>query len=426
VIILNAALRGRAGTWDVHMDDGIFSSVVASSADSGRRDDRSDAEVFDAAGRLVVEPFVDAHVHLDYANTVGRPRANESGTLFEGIQIWAERKELGLNDFDEIYRSALAATRSEAANGTGFIRSQVDVTDPDLTGLRAILQLRADVKDWMEIQVVAFPQNTVLSFPDGPRLLERALEMGADVVGGIPHTEASREDGVASLRLIFDLAEKFGVPIDVHCDEIDDDQSRFVEVMAALASKRELGAPVVASHAVAMAYYSSSYLAKLLPQLAAADLHFAVCPTENLQLQGWDMVPAPRGVAPIRRLAEAGLNVAFGQDSIADPFYALGEGKLLRILDAGLHVGHMLTEGHLARALDFITGNGAKNLGIVDRYGIEEGKPANSIVVDCSTDEEAVRYQADVLCSVHNGGTVFTREPATYTAAMDGFAEADR
>jgi cytosine/creatinine deaminase len=422
VIIRNAALRGRPGTWDLHMDDGIFRSVVPRPDESARREGDADGEVFDAGGRLVVEPFVDAHVHLDYANTVGRPRANRSGTLFEGIQIWAERKEQGLNDVDEVYRSALAATRSEAAHGTGFIRSHVDVTDPKLTGLKAILQLRDDVRDWMEIQIVAFPQNTVLSFPDGPRLLERALEMGADVIGGIPHTEATREDGVASLRMIFDLAERYDVPVDVHCDEIDDGQSRFVEVMAALAAERGLDAPVVASHAVAMAYYTHSYFAKLVPQLLAAGLHFAVCPTENLQLQGWGIHPTPRGVAPIRQLAESGLNVAFGQDSIADPFYALGEGNLLRILDAGLHVGHMLTEDHLARALDFITHNGARNLGITDRYGIEEGRPAHCIVLDCSTDEEAVRHQADVLCSVHNGRTVFTRTPAAYTATMDGFA----
>ncbi len=426
MIISNAVLRGRRGAWDIHIDEGRFRSIVSSRAGADDAGPDPDSGSFDAGGRLVVEPFVDAHVHLDYANTVGRPRTNRSGTLFEGIQIWAERKEAGLNDHDEIYRSALAATRSEAANGTGFIRTHVDVTDPDLTGLRAVLQLREDVRAWMDIQVVAFPQNTLLTFPGGPRLVERALERGADVIGGIPHTEATREDGVASLRLVFDLAERYGVPIDVHCDEIDDDQSRFVEVMAALTRQRGPDVPVVASHVVAMAYYAPSYLDKLLPELVAAPLQFAVCPTENLQLQGWGAVPAPRGVAPVRRLVDAGLNVAFGQDSIADPFYALGEGNLLRILDAGLHVAHMLTGQHLGRALDLITVNGARNLGLGDRYGIEEGRPAHCIVLDCTTDEEAVRYQPDVLCSVHGGRTVFTRRPAAYTSTMPGFADAAR
>ena len=422
MIITNAALRGREGTWDVHIENANFGSIVASPADSDNRDGSSDADLFDAAGRLVVEPFVDAHVHLDYSNTVGRPRPNESGTLFEAIEIWAERKVKGLNDFDEIYRNALAAARSEAANGTGFIRSHVDVTDPELTALKAILQLREDVKDWIEIQIVAFPQNTVLSFRDGPQLLEQALEMGADGIGGIPHNEGTPEDGVASLRIIFDLAEKYGVPIDVHCDEIDDEQSRFVEVMAAFASKHTLDVPVTASHAVAMDYYNNSYMAKLTPKLLAAGLNFAICPNENLQLQGWGMVPMPRGVAPIKRLVESGLTVAFGQDSIADPFYPLGDGNMLRILDVGLHVGHMLSDTHLSRALDFITSNGAKNLGISDRYGIVEGKPANCIVLDCSTDKEAISCQPDVLCSVHNGKTVFTRKPAAYMTTMDGFA----
>jgi cytosine/adenosine deaminase-related metal-dependent hydrolase len=422
VIITNAALRGREGTWDVHIENGNFGSIVASRADSDRRGARTDADQFDAAGRLVVEPFVDAHVHLDYANTVGRPRANESGTLFEAIEIWAERKKMGLNSFDEIYQNALAAARSEAANGTGFIRSHVDVTDPELTALKAILQLRDDVKKWIDIQVVAFPQNTVLSFPDGPRLLEQALEMGADAVGGIPHNEATREDGVASLKIIFDLAKKYSVPVDVHCDEIDDEHSRFVEEMAAFTSKYELDVPVTASHAVAMAYYNTSYMAKLTPKLVAAELNFAICPNENLQLQGWGMAPMPRGVAPIKRLTEAGLNIAFGQDSIADPFYPLGEGNMLRILDVGLHVGHMLSDADLSHALQFITSHGAKNLGISDRYGIAEGKPANCIVLDCSTDKDAVQYRADVLCSVHNGKTVFTRKPAAYMTMMDGFA----
>jgi cytosine/creatinine deaminase len=190
--------------------------------------------------------------------------------------------------------------------------------------------LREDVKDWIEIQVVAFPQNTVLSFPGGPDLLEQALEIGADVIGGIPHNEATREDGVASLRIIFDLAEKYGVPVDVHCDEIDDEQSRFVEEMAAVAAKYDIDAPVTASHAVAMAYSNNSYMSKLTSKLVAADINFAICPTENLQLQGWGMVPMPRGVAPIKRLTESGLNIALGQDSIADPFYPLG----------GQHVAH--------------------------------------------------------------------------------------
>lgn len=422
MIITNATVKGREGHWDIHIDGGVFGAIVPAGERSPATSDAAGADDVDAAGRLVVPPFVDAHVHLDYARTDGRIRHNESGTLFEATDIRAEQKRRGLISFDEVYRNALSAARLAVSKGTGFIRSHVDTTEEGLTSLKALLQLREDVRDWVHIQVVAFPQNTVLSYPHGLELLEQALAMGADAVGGVPHLEATREDGVTSLERIFDLAEKYGVPIDVHCDEIDDEQSRFVEVMAALASKRQLDVSVTASHAVAMAYYSEGYLAKLLPGLLAADLHFAICPTENLHLQGRGRIPTPRGVAPIKRLTESGLNVAFGQDSIADPFYPVGEGNLLRILDAGLHVGHMLSDPHLARALDFITSHGARNLGIEDRYGIEEGKPAHCIVLDCATDREAVQHQAAVLCSVHHGKTVFTRRPESYETMMDGFA----
>ncbi len=417
--ITNATLKGREGHWDIRIDDGVFGAVVPAGQHAAHADD---SESFDAAGRLVVPPFVDAHIHLDYAGTEGLTRRNESGTLFEATQIRAEQKERGLITFDQVYDNALAAARLAVSKGTGFIRSQVDTTEDDLTSLKALLQLREDVKDWVQIQVVAFPQNTVLSYPNGRELLEQAVAMGVDAVGGVPHLEATREDGVASLEYIFDLAEKYGVAIDVHCDEIDDKQSGFIEVMAALASQRRLDVSVTASHAVAMAYYAEGYMAKLVPNLLAADIHFAICPTENLHLQGRNMVPAPRGVAPIKRLTEAGLNVAFGQDSIADPFYPVGEGNLLRILEAGLHVGHMLTGQHLDQALDFITTHGARNLGIEDHYGIEEGKPAHCIVLDCTTDQEAVQHQAAVLCSVHHGRTVFTRRPESYETRMDGFA----
>lgn len=419
--ITDAALRGRDGTWDLEIADGVFRSISPHAPDAPRHATHAD---LDARGRLLVEPFVDAHVHLDYAHSAGRPRENTSGTLFEAIDIWADRKAQGLTNYDETYRNALRAARWEASHGTGFIRCQVDVTDPDLTALRALLQLREDVRDWIEIQVVAFPQNTILSFPGGPALLERALELGADAVGGIPHNEATREDGVESLRIIFDLAHKHGVPVDVHTDEIDDEHSRFVEDMAAFTARYDLDRPVTASHCVAMGFYSPSYLAKLTSRLTASGLHFAVCPTENLQLQGWGLTPMPRGVAPIGHLTDSGLNIAFGQDSIADPFYPVGEGNLLRILDVGLHVGHLLSPAHLDRALDFITVNGARNLGITERYGIAEGKPAHCILLDARTDREAVQHQGDVLLSVRHGRTVFARTPATYTTTMPGFGEA--
>ena len=405
MLITNARLKGRDGTWDLRVRDGVFAEIVPSAP--GAQLDGA----YDAGGRLLSPPYVEGHIHLDFANTAGKPRANTSGTLFEAIEIWAERKRAGLNNPDEIRHNALAAVRSAVSHGTGFIRSHVDVTDPELIALKTMLKVRDEVKDWCTVQIVAFPQNGIFAFPGGRELMDTAMQLGADVVGGIPHLEHTREEGAASVSYVFDLAEKYGALVDIHCDEIDDDQSRFLEVMAAETLKRKMQGRVTASHAVAMAYYNPGYMAKLLSKLRAAELGFAICPNENLQLQGRGFsAPVPRGVAPVRILSEWGLSVGFGQDSIEDPWYPIGDGNPLRNLDTGLHVAHMLSEEYLDRCLDFVTTNPARNLGV--EYGIEVGKPASFIVLDASTDRQVLQLHAPVLLSVHRGQTVLERQPA--------------
>ncbi len=428
MLITGARLRDRDGLWDVEIAGERISAIAPAADDTGDdgahpRDvvQRVDpgGQVYPADGRLVTAQFVENHIHLDYANTAGQPRPNASGTLFEGIQIWAERKAAGLNNPDQIKADALAAARSAASHGVGVIRTHVDVTDPTFAAFEALTELREEIRPWCQLQLVAFPQNGMIAYPGGAELMERALQQGADVVGGIPHLEPTREDGVDSLRRIFDLAEKYDALVDVHCDEIDDAGSRFVEVMAAEATKRGMQGRVTISHAVAMAYYDPGYLARLLPQLVAAGVGFAVCPNENLHLQGRDFGgPAPRGVAPVRTLTEWGIPVAFCQDSMVDPWYPVGDGDPLRILDSGLHVSHMLTAEYLARCLDFISTNPARNLGLANEHGIEVGRTANVLVLDAADDETAVRTKADVLLSVHRGREVFRREPARTTWAL--------
>lgn len=416
--ITNVRLRTESGFHDIDTRDGVITAITPAQAppgdgvatSAGGEAPSFEDGVLDAGGALACEPFVEPHLHLDYANTVGQPRFNQSGTLFEAIEIWTEHKALGYVNHDTVMENALAAVRSEVAHGVGFIRSHVDVTDPELVALDTLLELREKVAGWCEIQIIAFPQSGITTYPRGAELMEEAMRRGADVVGGIPHFEWSREAGVDSLRTVFDLAERYDKPIDVHCDEIDDDQSRFLEVMAEFTVACGMQGRVTAAHAVAAGYYGAGYLAKLIPKLVAADMCFAVNPTENLHLQGWGQAaPMPRGVAPIREFTEAGLNVSFGQDSIADPWYPIGEGALLRILDSALHVGHMLTEEFMRRCLDFISVNGAVNLGVTDRYGIEVDKPANLILLDATDDKDALWHQADVLASIRDGRVVFTR-----------------
>lgn len=426
--IINAIVKGHESPVDITIADGRFSAIEPAPAErttgsvgSAGRPEEPGQRVIDAAGRLVSPQFVDSHLHLDYANTVGQPRQNESGTLFEGIQVWAEHKAAGLVDHDRVYANALAAVRSEVAHGVGHIRTHVDTTEPGLVALDALLQLKADVTDWCDIEIIAFPQNSLYGFPDGEALLERALERGADVVGGIPHLETTRELGVKQLETVFALADRYGRTIDVHCDEIDDPDSRYLEVMAALSSAYGMQGRVTASHAVAMAYYPDAYVGKLLQKLVDVRMNFAINPTENLHLQGRTSAgPAPRGIAPVRTLLDRGLNVAFGQDSIADPWYPIGEGDLLRVLETGLQACHLLQPQYLDSCLELITTNGAANMCRED-YGIAVGNPADCLVLDATSDRDAVQHRADVLVSLHHGEVVFRQEPRRYAEALPAF-----
>lgn len=410
MLIRNATIRGEEKLVDILVDEGRIAWVHSS--DPEFIESSEFGEVYDAEGRYVAPQLVESHIHLDYANTAGVPRDNASGTLFEAIEIWRERKEQGLNSPEEIKSKAVAAARSAVSHGVGFIRTHVDVTDPELVALGALLEVKKEIAPWCEIQIVAFPQNGMYAYPDGSTLVEKALQEGADVVGAIPHLEPTREDGVRSVKHAFDLAEKYGVRVDIHCDEIDDEQSRFVEVMAAETSARTMFGLANVSHAVAMSYYTSGFMARLLPKMNAAELNFSICPNENLHLQGRGFsYPVPRGVAPVKQLVDFGLNVAFCQDSISDPWYPMGNGDLVRIVDTGLHVGHMLTPAYFDRCLDFVTTNPAKTLGI-DDYGLGVGKRANLVVFDAGSEREILQQSAPVLLSVHDGKKVFERPSA--------------
>ncbi|MDN6236116.1 amidohydrolase family protein [Corynebacterium flavescens] len=425
MLIRNAQIRSESAGQlvDIRIDDGRITWIrpagdaavagVDSQAHSGQGGRSSQSgefgEVVDVAGKFVAPQLVESHIHLDYAFSAGTPRDNESGTLFEAIEIWRERKQLGLGTAEEVRAKAIAAARSAASHGVGFIRTHVDVTDPELVALGVLVDVKKEVADFCQIEIVAFPQNGMYAYPGGDELVERALREGADVVGAIPHLEPTREDGVASLKHAFDLAEKFGARVDVHCDEIDDEQSRFVEVMAAEATKRSMQGLTNVSHAVAMSYYTPGFMARLLPKMQAAQLSFSVCPNENLHLQGRGFSnPVPRGVAPVKQLVDFGLNVAFCQDSISDPWYPMGNGDLVRIIDTGLHVGHMLTPAYVDTCLDFATTNPAQTLGLSD-YGIAEGKRANLVVFEAGSEREILQESAPVLLSIHDGRTVFER-----------------
>ena len=405
--IRNARLCGKEGLWEIAIQAGQIVSITAQADGlAGNGEDMIDAE-----GGLVLPPFVEPHVHLDAVLTAGEPRWNASGTLFEGIACWSERKQL-LSRAD-IKARATEALKWQLAQGIQHVRTHVDVTDPQLVALQAMLEVKAEMAPWMDLQIVAFPQEGICSFPRGFELLEESLVMGADVVGAIPHFEFTREYGVQSVKQAFDLAEKYNRLVDIHCDEIDDEQSRFIEVVATEAYERGMGERVTASHTTAMHSYNNAYAYKLFRLLKLADINFVANPLVNIHLQGrFDTYPKRRGITRVKELLEAGLNVCFGHDDIVDPWYPLGTGNMLQVLHMGLHVCQLMGYDQIAAALQLITHNSARTLHILDTYGIEAGKPANLIILPATDGYDAIRRQVPVRFSLRQGRVVAQTQPA--------------
>ncbi|MBG9452077.1 cytosine deaminase [Cytobacillus firmus] len=404
MIIKNAKLRGREGLWNIAIQDGKIHSISQEEAEGGQ-------ETLDAVGSLVSAPFIEPHIHLDTTLTAGEPEWNQSGTLFEGIQRWAQRKETLTHE--DVKTRAKTALKWQIAQGIQHVRTHVDVTDPSLTALKALLEVKEEMADYVDLQLVAFPQEGINSYPSSAELMEEALKMGADVVGGIPHFEFTREYGVASMKTAFDLAEKYDRLVDIHCDEIDDEQSRFVEVVAAEAYERGLGSRVTASHTTAMGSYNDAYTYKLFRLLKLSNINFVANPLVNIHLQGrFDTYPKRRGITRVKELLEAGLNVSFGHDDIFDPWYPLGTGNMLQVLHMGIHVSQLMGYEQIVNSFDLITTNSAKTLNIDEKYGIEEGKPANLIILDAENEYEAIRRQAAVKYSVRNGKIIAETKPS--------------
>lgn len=364
----------------------------------------------EVAGKLVSPPFVESHIHLDSAQTAGQPRWNQSGTLFEGIEIWRDRKQdLSIQDVQE---RAIATLKQQATQGVLFVRTHADVSEQNLIALQGLLSVREQVKDWITVQVVAFPQDGVYGSPQNEALLEEALRLGADAVGGIPHYELTRDDGVKSVHRIFELAQQYDRLIDIHCDEIDDEQSRFLEVVAACTLRSGMGDRVTASHTTAFGSYNNAYAFKLMGLLQRSPLNFIANPLINITLQGRaDTYPKRRGVTRVKELWQQGLNVSLGHDCIQDPWYSLGTGNMLDVASMAVHVCQMTGMAEIDACYDMITWNGAKTLNVGDRYGVEVGKPANFIVLDAENRYEAIRRRATVQYVISQGQAIAQTTP---------------
>lgn len=407
MVIAGCRIRGREGLYDVTYNNGTFTSII----EQGKKEVPVDAYL--AEGRMLMPPFVEPHIHLDCVLTAGIPHYNMSGTLFEGISTWQEYKTTQPLVVSEIKERAKTALRLMAEHGVQFVRTHVDVTETSMKGVEALEELKEELKGTLELQTVAFPQNGIMSVKGGKELMIKAMDMGTDCVGGIPHYEFTRELGIQSIQFMFELAQKYDAMVDVHCDETDDEQSRCLESLATVAWQTGWGTRTVAAHTCAMGSYNDAYCSKLFRLLKESEIKFNSCPTESMHLQGrFDSFPKRRGITRIKQIADAGMNIALGQDSIADPWYPIGVGNLLRVLEMGIHAGQMMGYEDLKHCLDFISINGAKNLCVEEVYGIEVGKPANFILLDGKDDYEVIRFQSPVILSVHNGKTIMEKTPA--------------
>lgn len=378
--IINARLPGKEGLWQIHLHDGKISAIDTQSGVMPVTENSLDAEQ-----GLVLPPFVEPHIHLDTTQTAGQPNWNQSGTLFEGIERWAERKALLTHD--DVKQRAWQTLKWQIANGIQHVRTHVDVSDATLTALKA--------------------------------MLEEALRLGADVVGAIPHFEFTREYGVESLHKTFALAQKYDRLIDVHCDEIDDEQSRFVETVAALAHREGMGARVTASHTTAMHSYNGAYTSRLFRLLKMSGINFVANPLVNIHLQGrFDTYPKRRGITRVKEMLESGINVCFGHDDVFDPWYPLGTANMLQVLHMGLHVCQLMGYGQINDGLNLITHHSARTLNLQD-YGIAAGNSANLIILPAENGFDALRRQVPVRYSVRGGKVIASTQPAQTTVYLE-------
>ena len=376
------------------------------------------ATELDAAGWLLSPPFVDAHFHMDATLSYGLPRVNASGTLLEGIALWGELKPLLTHE--ALVERALAYCDWAVARGLLAIRSHVDVCDPRLLAVEALLEVKQRVAPWLDLQLVAFPQDGVLRSPGALAQLQRALDLGVDVVGGIPHFERTMADGTESVRLLCELAAARGLRVDMHCDESDDPHSRHIETLAFHTQRLGLHGRVTGSHLTSMHSMDNYYVSKLIPLIAEAGVHAVANPLINITLQGrHDTYPKRRGMTRVPELLAAGVNVAFGHDCVMDPWYSLGSGDMLEVAAMGLHVAQMTGQAAMRACFDAVTVNAARVLGL-EGYGLDVGCHADFVLLQARSPVEALRLRAARLQVIRRGRVVASSPPATATLALPG------
>ena len=402
LIIRNANLTTGQSGCDVGISDGKISAIETSLQGEFK-------DEIDATGRLLSPAFCDPHFHMDATLSLGKPRMNVSGTLLEGISLWGELRPIVTKE--ELVDRALRYCDLAVSQGLLFIRSHVDTSDPKLVTAEALLEVREKVAPYITLQLVAFPQDGYYRAPDGVSALSRALDMGVDIVGGIPHFERTMNEGRQSVEALCRIAADRGLPVDMHCDETDDPMSRHIETLAAETIRFGLEGRVAGSHLTSMHSMDNYYVSKLIPLMAEAEINVIPNPLINIMLQGrHDTFPKRRGLTRVRELMDAGLNVSLGQDCTMDPWYSMGSADMLEVAHMGIHVAQMGGIEDKKQIYDAITLNSAKTMGL-ENYGLEVGCNADLVILQANDVIEALRLKPTRLYVIKSG-KVISKTPA--------------
>lgn len=411
LLVTHATLPDGASDMSIAVQDGRIVEVAPGLQAPAHR-------TLDAAGLLVSPPFVDPHFHLDATLSRGLPRINQSGTLLEGIALWGELKPM--LTAEALIERALAYCDWAVARGLLAIRSHVDTSDASLLPVEAMLEVRRRVAPYLDLQLVAFPQDGVLRSPGGLDNLRRALDLGVDVVGGIPHFERTMAEGAASVQLLCELAAERGLPVDMHCDESDDPLSRHIETLAFQTQRLGLAGRVNGSHCTSMHSMDNYYVSKLLPLIAESGVSVVANPLINITLQGrHDSYPKRRGMTRVPELLAAGVTVAFGHDCVMDPWYGMGSGDMLEVAHMGLHVAQMTGESGMAQCFEAVTSQAARVMGL-SGYGLAPGCDASFVLLQARDPVEAIRLRATRLLVVRKGQVLAESPAATATLHLPG------
>ena len=411
LIIRNANLPDGRKSIDIGIKAGRIAAVERSiPAEAG--------EEIDASGRLASPPFVDPHFHLDATLSLGKPRMNVSGTLLEGIALWGELRPIVTRE--ELVERALRYCDLAVTQGLLHIRTHVDTSDPRLVTVEAMIEVREKVAPYIDLQLVAFPQDGYYRAEAGVEALGRALDMGVDVVGGIPHFERTMGEGTASVEALCRIAADRGLPVDMHCDETDDPLSRHIETLAAQTIRFGLEGRVAGSHLTSMHSMDNYYVSKLIPLMAEAKINVIANPLINIMLQGrHDTYPKRRGMTRVRELMEAGLNVAFGHDCVMDPWYSMGSGDMLEVGHMALHVAQMAGIEDKNRIFEALTVNSAKTMGL-EGYGMAVGCHADLVVLQAADVQEALRLKPNRLVVLRRGKIIARTAPRIGELFLEG------